>query len=125
VLRVKADKPADGLIAFAQRERVTHVIFGQSARTRWERLVRGSTLDKFSSAVPDATVQLIPLTETRLSLRDPSGLREREDAPPWAPLCVCTAERLVPASEERNCDRTVIREAQNLEEHRGLRTHIG
>jgi two-component system sensor histidine kinase KdpD len=64
VVRVKADKPADGLIAFAQREGVTHVIFGQSARTRWERLVRGSTLDKFLSAVPDAAVQVVPLTET-------------------------------------------------------------
>jgi two-component system sensor histidine kinase KdpD len=59
VVRVKADKPADGLIAFAQREGVTHVIFGQSARTRWELLVRGSTLDKFLSAVPDAAVQVV------------------------------------------------------------------
>jgi two-component system, OmpR family, sensor histidine kinase KdpD len=64
VVRVKADKPADGLIAFAQREGVTHVIFGQSARTRWELLVRGSTLDKFLDAVPDAAVQVVPLTET-------------------------------------------------------------
>jgi len=64
VVRVKADKPADGLIAFAQREGVTHVIFGQSARTRWELLVRGSTLDKFLGAVPDAAVQVVPLTET-------------------------------------------------------------
>jgi two-component system sensor histidine kinase KdpD len=63
VVRVKADKPADGLIAFAQREGVTHVIFGQSARTRWELLVRGSTLDKFLSAVPDAAVQVVPLTD--------------------------------------------------------------
>jgi K+-sensing histidine kinase KdpD len=30
-VRVKADKPADGVIAFAQREGLTHVIFGQSA----------------------------------------------------------------------------------------------
>jgi two-component system sensor histidine kinase KdpD len=64
VVRVRADKPADGLIAFAQREGVTHVIFGQSARTRWELLVRGSTLDKFLSAVPDAAVQVVPLTDT-------------------------------------------------------------
>ena len=64
VVRVKADKPADGLIAFAQREGVTHVIFGQSARTRWELLVRGSTLDKFLSAVPDAAVQVVLLTES-------------------------------------------------------------
>jgi two-component system sensor histidine kinase KdpD len=64
VVRVRADKPADGLVAFAQREGVTHVIFGQSARTRWELLVRGSTIDKFLSAVPDAAVQVVPLTET-------------------------------------------------------------
>jgi len=63
VVRVRAGKPADGLIAFAQREGVTHVIFGQSARTRWELLIRGSTLDKFLSAVPDAAVQVVPLTE--------------------------------------------------------------
>jgi two-component system sensor histidine kinase KdpD len=64
VVRVKAGKPADGLIAFAQREGVTHVIFGQSARTRWELLVRGSTLDRFLGAVPDAAVQVVPLTES-------------------------------------------------------------
>ena len=64
VVRVKADKPSDGLIAFAQREGVTHVIFGQSARTRWELLLRGSTLDKFLGAVPDAAVQVVPLSET-------------------------------------------------------------
>jgi two-component system sensor histidine kinase KdpD len=60
VVRVKADKPADGLIAFAQREGVTHVIFGQTARTRWELLVHGSTLDRFLGAVPDAAVQVVP-----------------------------------------------------------------
>ena len=64
VVRVKAGKSADGLIAFAQREGVTHVIFGQSARTRWELLLRGSTLDKFLGAVPDATVQVVPLIES-------------------------------------------------------------
>jgi two-component system sensor histidine kinase KdpD len=64
VVRVKADKPAEGLIAFAQREGVTHVIFGQSARSRWELLWRGSTLDRFLGAVPDAAVQVVPLTET-------------------------------------------------------------
>ena len=61
--RVRADRPADGLIAFAQREGVTHVIFGQSARTRWELIWRGSTLDRFLGAVPDAAVQVVPLNE--------------------------------------------------------------
>jgi two-component system sensor histidine kinase KdpD len=63
VVRVKADRPSDGLIAFARREGVTHVIFGQSARTRWELLWRGSTLDRFLGEVPDAAVQVVPLSE--------------------------------------------------------------
>jgi len=63
VVRVKADRPAEGLIAFAQREGVTHVIFGQSARSRWEILWRGSTLDRFLGAVPDAAVQVVPLSD--------------------------------------------------------------
>lgn len=61
VVRVKAEHASDGLIAFAQREGITHVIFGQSARTRFEILWRGSTLNKFLSAVPDAAVQVVPL----------------------------------------------------------------
>ncbi|MCL4813212.1 MAG: universal stress protein [Vicinamibacteraceae bacterium] len=63
VVRVKAARPADGLIAFAQREGVTHVIFGQTARSRWELLVHGSPLDRFLAAVPDAAVQVVPLDE--------------------------------------------------------------
>ena len=61
VVRVRAERPADGLVAFAQREGVTHVIFGQSARSRWELGWRGSTLDRFLGAVPDAAVQVVPL----------------------------------------------------------------
>jgi two-component system sensor histidine kinase KdpD len=63
VVRVKADRPADGLIAFAQREGITHVIFGQSARSRWELLWRGSTIDRFLSTVRDAAVQVVPLED--------------------------------------------------------------
>jgi two-component system, OmpR family, sensor histidine kinase KdpD len=61
LVRVKADRPADGLIAFAQREGITHVIFGQSARTRLEILVKGSTLNRFLEEVKDAAVQVVPL----------------------------------------------------------------
>ena len=65
VVRVRADRPSDGLIAFAQREGITHVIFGQSARSRVEILWRGSTLNRFLSAVPDAAVQVVPLGEVQ------------------------------------------------------------
>jgi two-component system sensor histidine kinase KdpD len=61
VVRVKADRPADGLIAFAKREGITHVIFGQTARTRWEILMKGSTLNRFLEEVHGAAVQVVPL----------------------------------------------------------------
>lgn len=63
VVRVKADRAAEGLIAFAKREGITHVIFGQSARSRWEILWKGSTLNRFLEEVRDATVQVVPLGE--------------------------------------------------------------
>ncbi|MEZ5315919.1 MAG: universal stress protein [Vicinamibacterales bacterium] len=63
VVRVRAGRPSEGLIAFARREGVTHVIFGQTARSRWELLWRGSTLDTFLGAVPDAAVQVVPLED--------------------------------------------------------------
>jgi nucleotide-binding universal stress UspA family protein len=63
VVRVKAGRTAEGLIAFAQREGITHVIFGQSARSRWEVLWRGSTLNNFLGSVRDAAVQVVPLDD--------------------------------------------------------------
>ena len=63
VVRVKADLPADGLIAFAEREGITHVIFGESARSRWEVLWRGSTIEKFLGTIRDAAVQVVPLDD--------------------------------------------------------------
>ncbi len=63
VVRVKANRVADGLIEFARREGITHVIFGQTARSRWEVLWGGSTIDRFLNEVRDAAVQVIPLSE--------------------------------------------------------------
>jgi len=63
VVRVRARRPADGLIAFAQREGITHVIFGQTARSRWEILMKGSTLNRFLEEVRDAAIQVVPLGE--------------------------------------------------------------
>ena len=63
LVRVKADRPADGLIAFAKREGITHVIFGQSARNRLEILMKGSTLNRFLQEVRDAAIQVVPLDQ--------------------------------------------------------------
>ena len=61
IVRVKANKPGDGLIAFAKREGITHVVFGQTARSRWEIVLKGSTLNRFLEEVRDAAVQVVPL----------------------------------------------------------------
>jgi len=61
VVRVKATSVADGLIELARREGITHVIFGQTARSRWEILWGGSTIDRFLKEVRDAAVQVLPL----------------------------------------------------------------
>jgi len=52
---------SDALIRFAQQESISHVVFGQSARTRWEILIRGSVLNRFLSEVRDVTVQVVPM----------------------------------------------------------------
>jgi two-component system, OmpR family, sensor histidine kinase KdpD len=60
VVKLKAGRAADGLIEFARREGITHVIFGQSARSRWDILVHGSVLNRFLDEVKDAAVQVMP-----------------------------------------------------------------
>jgi two-component system sensor histidine kinase KdpD len=60
VVKLKARRAGDGLIAFARREGITHVIFGQSARTRWDILLHGSVLNRFLAEVRDAAIQVIP-----------------------------------------------------------------
>ena len=55
------DPKADALIRFAQQESITHVVFGQSARSRFDILFRGSVLNRFLSEVRDVTVQVVPM----------------------------------------------------------------
>jgi two-component system sensor histidine kinase KdpD len=65
VIKVKSRNVADALVEFARREGVTHVVFGQSARSRWDILLRGSIINRFLNEVRDATVQVVPLEEGR------------------------------------------------------------
>jgi two-component system sensor histidine kinase KdpD len=52
---------SDALIRFAQQESISHVVFGQSARSRWDILFRGSVLNRFLAEVRDVTVQVVPM----------------------------------------------------------------
>lgn len=60
-VRLKSSKVADALIDFARREGITHVIFGQSSRSRWDILLHGSVINRFLREVRDATVHVVPV----------------------------------------------------------------
>ncbi len=72
VVKLKGARVADLLVEFAKREGVTHVIFGQSARSRWDLAMRGSIVDRFLRDVRNATVQIVPMRD---------GQADDEDAP--------------------------------------------
>src|ERR1051325_8290502 len=61
IVKLRARHVADALIDFARREGVTHVIFGQTARSRWDILLHGSVINRFLNEVHDATVQVVPV----------------------------------------------------------------
>jgi two-component system sensor histidine kinase KdpD len=52
---------ADALIRFAQQESISHVVFGQSVRSRWEIFLRGSVINRFLAEIRDVTVQVVPV----------------------------------------------------------------
>ena len=64
VVKLKSRKVADALIDFAKREGITHVVFGQTSRSRWDILLHGSIINRFLDEVRDATVQVVPLETT-------------------------------------------------------------
>jgi two-component system sensor histidine kinase KdpD len=61
VVKLKGSRVADLLVEFAKREGITHVVFGQSARSRWNLLMHGSIVDRFLRDVRNATVQIVPM----------------------------------------------------------------
>ncbi len=65
VVTVKGKNTADALINFAKKENISHVVFGQSARTRFEILFRGSILNRFLAEMRDTTVQVVPMSRDK------------------------------------------------------------
>ena len=61
VVKLKARRVADALIDFARREGITHVVFGQTSRSRWDVLLHGSIINRFLDEVRDGAVQVVPL----------------------------------------------------------------
>lgn len=69
IVKLKGRHAANELIDFARREGITHVVFGQSARSRWDLLIHGSVINRFLHEVRDATVQVVPLEEDNINLQ--------------------------------------------------------
>ena len=63
VVQLKARRVADALIEFARREGITHVVFGQTSRSRWDILLHGSIINRFLDEVRDANVHVVPLDQ--------------------------------------------------------------
>jgi two-component system sensor histidine kinase KdpD len=61
VVKLKGHDVAHELIAFARSEGFTHVVFGQTARSRWDILLHGSIINRFLHDVRDAKVQVVPV----------------------------------------------------------------
>jgi two-component system sensor histidine kinase KdpD len=65
VVKLKSSRVADALIDFARREGITHVVFGQSSRSRWDILLRGSVINRFLAEAKNTTVQVVPVDARR------------------------------------------------------------
>lgn len=74
VVTLQGKNTADALIEFAKKENISHVVFGQSARTRFDILLHGSIINRFLSEMRDTTVQVVPMsTEKGSRLRAQSA----------------------------------------------------
>ncbi len=63
VVRLRSNNVSDALLKYARENGITHVIFGQSARSRWQIIWNGSVINRFLNEVKDASVHVIPLEE--------------------------------------------------------------
>jgi len=73
IVKLKGRKVADALIEFARREGITHVVFGQSARSRWDVLLHGSVINRFLGEVRDASVHVVPLEPRKSNGKPKNG----------------------------------------------------
>lgn len=63
------------LIGFARKEGITHVVFGQSARSRWDIFLHGSVINRFLREVRDASVHVVPLEAKRSNGKSGNGIQ--------------------------------------------------
>lgn len=65
IVTLQDRKVADALIEFARKENISHIVFGQSARTRWDVFLHGSIVNRFLNEMRDTTVQVVPVQKEK------------------------------------------------------------
>ena len=70
IVKLKSRRVVDALIDFASNEGITHVVFGQTSRSRWDILLHGSIINRFLREVRDATVQVVPLMKREKEIKE-------------------------------------------------------
>jgi len=63
VVMLKEKNVADALVHFAKQENISHVVFGQSARSRFDIFLRGSVINRFLAEMRETTVQVVPMSK--------------------------------------------------------------
>jgi two-component system sensor histidine kinase KdpD len=63
VVMLKEKNVADALVEFAKQENISHVVFGQSARSRFDIFLRGSVINRFLAEMRETTVQVVPMSK--------------------------------------------------------------
>jgi two-component system, OmpR family, sensor histidine kinase KdpD len=65
VINLTGKNVSDTLIDFARQENISHVVFGQSARSRFDILLRGSVINRFLAEMRETTVQVVPMSKDK------------------------------------------------------------
>ena len=60
VIRTKSSNIARTLVEIAREHQVTQIVLGQPARSRWEELLRGSTINQLLRMNTDIDIHLVP-----------------------------------------------------------------
>lgn len=68
VVTLEEKNVGEALISFAKRESISHVVFGQAARSRLDLLLRGSVVNDFLKEMRDTTIQVVPMQRPRRGL---------------------------------------------------------
>jgi nucleotide-binding universal stress UspA family protein len=64
---LEADDPVDGVLSFAYQQHVTQILVGESSRSRWQELLRGSFVNRLIKQASNVDIHVISPREPRPS----------------------------------------------------------